>query len=75
MTHGFPTYYTATHLAVRGEWGPQAYDNAWYGARVQALLGQREADPQGDQSLLGAVVQIALEARALRVGGLDEPAT
>jgi hypothetical protein len=40
MTHGYSGYHTASHLLIHGEWGPQAYDNEWYIARVKALLNQ-----------------------------------
>ena len=40
MTHGYSGYHTASYLLVHGEWGPQAYENEWYIARVKALLGQ-----------------------------------
>ncbi|HYF64084.1 MAG TPA: glycosyltransferase family 87 protein [Herpetosiphonaceae bacterium] len=40
MTHGYSGYHTASYLLVRGEWGPQAYDNEWFIARVKAVLGQ-----------------------------------
>jgi hypothetical protein len=37
------------------------------------LLGERELDPQADQALLSAVVQVALDARALDVGAAGDP--
>ena len=37
------------------------------------LLREGELDPQGDQALLRAVVQVALDAPALRVGGVRDP--
>ena len=36
------------------------------------LLCERELDPQGDQPLLAAVVQVTLDAPALRVGGMGD---
>lgn len=35
ITHGFVAYYTASRLLASGELGPQAYDDQWFGARVQ----------------------------------------
>ena len=43
------------------------------GILVQRLLGEREPDPQRDQPLLGAVVQVALDPRALEIGRLRDP--
>lgn len=37
ITHGFISYYTASKLLVSGQLGPEAYDDAWFGARVQQL--------------------------------------
>ena len=37
ITHGFVSYYTASRLLVAGELGPEAYDDAWFGAAVQQL--------------------------------------
>ena len=37
ITHGFVSYYTASRLLVSGELGPSAYDDAWFGAKVQQL--------------------------------------
>lgn len=41
MTHSFPAYYTAARLVLAGQWSAQAYDDAWFGARVLALTGGR----------------------------------
>jgi len=37
ITHGFVAYYTASHLLVTGQLGPQAYDDAWFGEMVRRL--------------------------------------
>ena len=41
---------------------------------LEQLLSERELDAQPDQPLLGAVVQIALDARPLVVSGSGDPA-
>jgi Glycosyltransferase family 87 len=35
ITHGFVAYYTASRLLVSGELGPIAYDDRWFGEKVQ----------------------------------------
>ena len=35
ITHGFVSYYTASRLLASGELGPLAYDDRWFGDRVQ----------------------------------------
>jgi hypothetical protein len=35
ITHGFVAYYTASRLLVSGELGPVAYDDRWFGEKVQ----------------------------------------
>jgi len=35
ITHGFVAYYTASRLLVTGELGPVAYDDRWFGEKVQ----------------------------------------
>ena len=42
------------------------------GIGLQALLGEPEGERHADQPLLGAVVQVALDAPALLVGGGDD---
>ena len=37
VTHGFVSYYAAARLLVSGQLGPMAYDDAWFGAYVQAI--------------------------------------
>jgi hypothetical protein len=37
VTHGFVSYYTASHLLVSGELGPLAYDDRWFGDVVQRV--------------------------------------
>jgi hypothetical protein len=37
ITHGFVSYYTASRLLVSGALGPDAYDDGWFGAKVQQL--------------------------------------
>ena len=37
ITHGFVAYYTASRLLVSGELGPIAYDDRWFGEKVQQL--------------------------------------
>ena len=37
ITHGFVSYYTASKLLAGGELGPLAYDDRWFGAKVQQL--------------------------------------
>ena len=39
ITHGFVAYYAAARLLVEGALGPNAYDDAWFGAYVQQLTG------------------------------------
>ena len=42
--HGFPLYYTAGWLVATGQWGPDAFDDNWFGDRVEAFTqnGVRE---------------------------------
>ena len=49
--------------------------DAGTGVGLEEFFGEAEADAQRDQALLGAVVQIAFDARALQVGGLGDAAT
>ena len=44
------------------------------GVVAQALAGHAELEAEGDEALLRAVVQVALDAAALGVGGGDDPA-
>jgi Glycosyltransferase family 87 len=37
MTHGFVAYYTAARLLADGELGPIAYDDRWFGEKVQQI--------------------------------------
>src|SRR5881394_3285571 len=37
ITHGFVSYYTASRLLVSGQLGPLAYDDRWFGAKVQQI--------------------------------------
>ncbi len=37
MTHGFVAYYAASRLLVSGELGPIAYDDRWFGEKVQQI--------------------------------------
>src|SRR5262249_56453502 len=46
-----------------------------FGVRAQARLDQPKLERQRDESLLGAVVQISLQAPALGVARLDDPDT
>jgi hypothetical protein len=39
ITHGFVAYYAAARLLADGALGPNAYDDAWFGAYVQQLTG------------------------------------
>jgi hypothetical protein len=39
VTHGFVAYYAAARLLVTGQLGVTAYDDAWFGAFVQATTG------------------------------------
>jgi hypothetical protein len=39
ITHGFVAYYAAARLLADGSLGPNAYDDAWFGAYVQQLTG------------------------------------
>ena len=39
MTHGFVAFYAASRLLVSGELGPIAYDDRWFGERVQQITG------------------------------------
>jgi hypothetical protein len=39
VTHGFVAYYGAARLLVTGQLGATAYDDAWFGAFVQAITG------------------------------------
>jgi hypothetical protein len=39
MTHGFVAYYAASRLLVSGELGPIAYDDRWFGEKVQQITG------------------------------------
>ena len=41
--------------------------------RRRPALGQPQLEHRADELLLGAVVQVALELRPRRVGGLDDP--
>jgi hypothetical protein len=44
MTHSYPAYYTASRLVLEGRFGPQAYDDAWFEARVLEMTQGRVSD-------------------------------
>ena len=58
-------------LGLLARLGDQARGRA-AGSLCQARLGEAEREGDGDQPLLGAVVQVALDAPALLVGGGDD---
>ena len=39
---------------------------------VQGFLGHAQVQREGDEALLGAVVEVALESSSLGVGGVDD---
>src|SRR6185436_16009172 len=67
MTHGFVAYYAASRLLVSGQLGPIAYDDRWFGEKVQ-------------QFTAGSVREIftpnppTMALMALPVAGLDPQA-
>lgn len=69
ITHGFVSYYTASKLLVAGELGPQAYDDAWFGAKVQALTASSIREifiPNPPTMSLMALPLVGLDAQPAR---------
>ena len=64
---------TALHAAAEGL-GPERLEETEALLRVEEAPGlEAQSDGEGDEPLLGAVVEIALDADALGVGGGDDP--
>jgi len=69
ITHGFASYYTASRLLANGELGPLAYDDRWFGDRVQQLTasGVREIfTPNPPTMALMALPLAGLDAQPAR---------
>jgi hypothetical protein len=69
MTHGFVSYYTASRLLVSGELGPAAYDDRWFGERVQQLTASNVREiftPNPPTMALMALPLVGLDARSAR---------
>lgn len=39
LRYGFPAYYTSSRLVLERDWGPEVYDNAWFGERSRERTG------------------------------------
>jgi hypothetical protein len=69
MTHGFVSYYSASRLLVSGELGPQAYDDQWFGAKVQQFTTSSVREifiPNPPTMSLMALPLVRLDAQAAR---------
>jgi hypothetical protein len=51
---------------------PRALEHLALLRPVELLAGQREVEPQGDEPLLRAVVEVALDPPPLGVAGLED---
>jgi hypothetical protein len=73
VTHGFVSYYTASKLLAGGELGPSAYDDAWFGARVQQLTTSNVREifiPNPPTMSLMALPLVRLDAQSARAAWL-----
>lgn len=69
ITHGFVSYYTASKLLVSGELGPDAYDDQWFGAKVQQLTTSNVREifiPNPPTMALMALPLVGLDPQAAR---------
>ena len=69
VTHGFVSYYTASRLLVRGELGPQAYDDQWFGEVVKRITASNVREifiPNPPTMSLMAMPLVGLEPQAAR---------
>ena len=44
LRYGFPAYYTSSRLVLERAWGPDIYDNAWFGERSTDVTGGTVAE-------------------------------
>jgi hypothetical protein len=73
ITHGFVSYYTASKLLVAGQLGPEAYDDGWFGAKVQQLTASSIREifiPNPPTMALMALPLAGLDAQAARAAWL-----
>jgi len=73
ITHGFVSYYTASKLLASGELGPDAYDDGWFGAKVQQLTTSSIREifiPNPPPMSLMALPLVGLDAQAARAAWL-----
>lgn len=73
MTHGFVSYYAASKLLVAGQLGPEAYDDRWFGAYVQAVTQSNVREifiPNPPPMALMAVPLVAFDAATARTAWL-----
>ena len=69
VTHGFVSYYTASKLLVSGELGPNAYDDQWFGAKVQQLTASNVREifiPNPPTMALMALPLVSADAQTAR---------
>ena len=69
VTHGFVSYYTASRLLVRGELGPLAYDDGWFGAKVKEQTASNVREifiPNPPPMSVMALPLVRLDAQAAR---------
>ena len=73
ITHGFVAYYTASRLLVSGELGPIAYDDRWFGEKVQQLTASNVREiftPNPPTMALMALPVAGLDAQPARAAWL-----
>jgi hypothetical protein len=73
LTHGFVSYYTASKLLVGRQLGPLAYDDQWFGAKVQQLTASSVREifiPNPPPMALMALPVAGLDARPARAAWL-----
>jgi hypothetical protein len=73
MTHGFVAYYSAARLLVSGELGPAAYDDRWFGEKVQQITGSNVREiftPNPPTMALMALPVAGLDAQRARAAWL-----
>jgi hypothetical protein len=73
ITHGFVSYYTASKLLAGGELGPLAYDDRWFGAKVQQFTASSVREiftPNPPTMALMALPVAGLDAQRARASWL-----
>jgi len=70
MTHGFVAYYAASRLLVSGQLGPIAYDDRWFGEKVQQFTASSVREiftPNPPTMALMALPVAGLDPQAARM--------